>query len=518
METIPTSSYTEKDTDSKQQGRLAVVVIHGIGEQLPMDTLTGFAEAVLPEPENDGESKYWSKPNAFARLYEVRRLTARHGPNRPTTDFFEYYWAHHLQDTTYSHVLPWLRRLLLRFPTTLIPKVHGVWMLPWITGVLALGAIALINLPPENLSSGIQEGIKQWGGLATLGLAVAPFPLVLLGEWLLLGYLGDSARYLHASPANVGVRQKIRAEGVEFLRKLHESGRYTEIIVVGHSLGSVIGYDILTYLWKYYRPVVNGHETSLLKDVEAAASALENSRSLYWKAPKAHEDLVQAFAEAQENLFEKIQFNADEDKDDSRWLVSRFVTLGSPLAHAQYLLAHDGDDLKRRQLNREMPTCPPVYEPGSGFGYRVKDEPGVSHPRKLHQAAPFACTRWINLYFQPDLIGDPLIDTFGPGIENVKLPETGVPFGKRLLFSHVWYWRTRGTRKSGLPYSGSRTTTDHAATSPASGSPTTGPPASSSTDVPHIHALRVALGFESTPEPEPMVSGDVGTMGTSVPV
>ena len=37
----------------------AVVLIHGIGEQKPMDTVRGFVESVLPPSVNDGE-QYWS--------------------------------------------------------------------------------------------------------------------------------------------------------------------------------------------------------------------------------------------------------------------------------------------------------------------------------------------------------------------------------------------------------------------------------------------------------------------------
>ena len=46
---------------------------------------------------------------------------------------------------------------------------------------------------------------------------------------------------------NVAARQTIREAGVDLLTKLHGSGNYDRIIVIGHSLGSVIGYDVLNY-------------------------------------------------------------------------------------------------------------------------------------------------------------------------------------------------------------------------------------------------------------------------------
>ena len=62
--------------------------------------------------------------------------------------------------------------------------------------------------------------------------------------------LGDAARYLHVAPHNIQCRNEIRQAGVELLNELHNPDRnYSRILIVGHSLGSVIGYDILTHSW-----------------------------------------------------------------------------------------------------------------------------------------------------------------------------------------------------------------------------------------------------------------------------
>jgi hypothetical protein len=60
-----------------------------------------------------------------------------------------------------------------------------------------------------------------------------------------LGYVGDAARYLSPAPANVAVRQAIRSAAIDLLEGLHDDPtwrRYHRVILVGHSLGSVIGY------------------------------------------------------------------------------------------------------------------------------------------------------------------------------------------------------------------------------------------------------------------------------------
>ncbi len=58
-------------------------------------------------------------------------------------------------------------------------------------------------------------------------------------------YLGDAARYFRASPGNVLVRREIRKQAVDMLDTLHKWGIYDRIVVVAHSLGTVVAYDML---------------------------------------------------------------------------------------------------------------------------------------------------------------------------------------------------------------------------------------------------------------------------------
>ena len=66
-----------------------------------------------------------------------------------------------------------------------------------------------------------------------------------LNALFLQSYLGDAARYFRNSPGNVTVRREIRKEAVDTLDALHASGKYDRIIVVAHSLGTVVAYDML---------------------------------------------------------------------------------------------------------------------------------------------------------------------------------------------------------------------------------------------------------------------------------
>ena len=59
--------------------RHAVVIIHGIGEQRPMQTLRGFVDAVLPDVD-EGNAKFWSAPDELSELFELRVLKTTHRP------------------------------------------------------------------------------------------------------------------------------------------------------------------------------------------------------------------------------------------------------------------------------------------------------------------------------------------------------------------------------------------------------------------------------------------------------
>ena len=73
-----------------------------------------------------------------------------------------------------------------------------------------------------------------------------------LNASLLETVLGDVGRYFRASPANIAVRWATRRLGVETLERLHADDRYDRIVVVAHSLGSVIAYDVLRAFWARY--------------------------------------------------------------------------------------------------------------------------------------------------------------------------------------------------------------------------------------------------------------------------
>ena len=382
-----------------------------------MDTLRGFVEAVWTT-DKEVQHKHavpgvWSKPDSISDSFELRRLTTSKNRSDSRTDFFELYWAHLMEGTSVHHVLAWARLLLLRWPWTVPPQLLGVWIFLVVVGLVA-GLFFIHSLLPETMR--VVE-IDSWitGLLGAFSVWVAG-PIV-------KSVIGDAARYLNPAPTNVQRRQTIRSHGVKILERLHEQG-YERIIVVGHSLGSVIGYDILTHSWARF-----GRETKKGEDNNKAHPVMDELEESLSKEPFN----LDRYRQGQRAALDELAENG------MKWRVTDFLTLGSPLAHAQILLAADKDDLGEKKEAREFPTSPPVLE-DKRFSY-----PPRNARRRPHHAAVFGFTRWTNLYFPArwivfgDLIGGPVANVFGRGVKDVAV-KTRQYLG---LFSHTLYWNAK---------------------------------------------------------------------------
>lgn len=423
----------------------AVVLIHGIGEQKPMDTVRGFVESVLPPPMNDGE-QYWSKPDPMSESFELRRLQA---VGRNKIHFFEYYWAYQISGTKFRHLTQWLLDLLLRRPCNVPLGLRTIWWLSWVL-LIAL-VIAVASGAVAHFMHDYQDRSPYTilsGGLALLLCVVQGF---------LLYYVGDAARYLSPSPENIALRQRIRADGVALLRRLHESGEYDRIVVVGHSLGSVIGYDILTALWRDYNSVYDFQSkdaaldqllASNLRPQPVVRDALSTIGETLRNLPT--DDSTQPLRQALQHAYRSAQFACWKEQRywGNDWRVTDFITLGSPLAHGMMLLARSNSEFSARQRQRELPTCPPVTD-GKRYTYSPVQCIETAGKRKfnpllLHHAACFAVTRWTNMYFPAygglcgDLVGGPLATVFGLGISDVPVKSAG--WRRFTPAAHTTYW------------------------------------------------------------------------------
>ncbi len=522
----------ERSPQAVKRRKQAVVIVHGMGEQKPLETLRGFVEAVWgarPTPgDHAPEDDVWLVPDMRTGLKELARVTTRKH-NGIATDFYELYWSDLLVGNTLAQIRGWVSGLLLRWPHQVPREIFSLWIALWaiVGAILAIAAYVGLGSPKElwklltetpavqnamaltasiALTAGLLLALWRKLGrelerrgnadrtfpgiwatvtpnaasvsvafsrllvvllppvigyaayrwfpwslfelLRTWAVFVAAFITFILAAWV-VPVFGDVARYVRTSPDAVSTRADIRNRGVDLLRALHgpmkpdskreydfgDASEYERIVVVGHSLGSIIAYDILRLFWGERGP------TRLNPAPSTAFEALKELDAFCREAYEADADLdVRAFRDHQRKVSEGLQ----EDSDG--WRISDFVTLGSPLTHAEFLVSEDRAAFEERKAERLFPTCPPSLElPAKSFLYGEK-----SGPKYAHHAAMFAAMRWTNIYdpgrwlLFGDFISGPCAPNFGPGVLDVH-----VTIRKRGMFSrlvtHTHYWDPQAT-------------------------------------------------------------------------
>lgn len=477
------------------------------------------------------EARQWSAPDNASGLYDLWRVSTE-PMEKHRVDFYEFYWAHLMEGTRVQHVWAWFVGLLKRdereIPAPLRPvrQAAGVigWATIWLTvahvaitaliwaqrfeaqwasyavlilafvlisavlvmrqglrarasafllatGLLSVSAglsLSLIEFKPWADLSALQQTHVVFSFAAAIVIAFSTAAFWWFNRTFLSPVMGDSARFLSPRPENLAARQEIRTRGVDLIRSLHESDRYDRIIVVAHSLGSIIGYAILSHYWGIVSPflAVAGEAETRLAELEEAARALrakdhdKDALETYRRAQRAYSAVLGAI-----DAPPRKDFATDGAPNPGHrlWLITDFITLGSPLTYAPLLLtARDSEFHERMRTYRSFAACPPVmvdYDPMEGEGHDQKGfsfrpsvlygDPRESSTLRPDHSAVFAPTRWTNLYFRAkglaagDVIGGPLRKEVTPeheryfaGVLDIPLDhaETGVSF------AHNHYW------------------------------------------------------------------------------
>ena len=121
-----------------------------------------------------------------------------------------------------------------------------------VIGLLAAlfaATVAVLQLlePQEAASESI------WDNPLVQALLILAFGAVV--GWLVM-HFGDVLRYLDPSPDNHKVREDLVSSGAALVKKLHhdtsrkERFIYDRIVVLGHSMGTSVAYDILVRCWQ----------------------------------------------------------------------------------------------------------------------------------------------------------------------------------------------------------------------------------------------------------------------------
>lgn len=444
------TKIAEDDTDLPAERRLsqAVVIVHGMGEQRPMDTIRSFVQAVwnsdlgltegkpgrrTRDPESGRDiNKSWITPDTRTGSHEQRRITTTYDVKGRRTDFFELYWADITQGTTRERLYAWVSSLLLRRRSDIPPDARKLY---WLT----LAATIFVLLCALALAFSTWQGQVPWP-MAIVIVAVASAVFWAIDKFG-VPYFGDVAAYVRAEAATVEKRAEVRERGLALLRTLSEDDSYDRIVLVSHSLGSIIAYDLLQILWAECRP--RSLEWSADRAVLDAFRAVERFAVLPNDGPKVlSAEERGAFREAQWRLFEQLRSKGRA----KAWKISDFVTLGSPLTHAEFLVTHNLAGWRKGVAERLFSICPPISDkPGNrAILYQQGRNPQTDAIQKAaHHGATFAATRWTNIYdrgngwLTGDPISGPMLENFGPGVESIEVMLRG-RLGR--IFTHTAYW------------------------------------------------------------------------------
>lgn len=398
----PVQTTSRAGQPAPQPTRVAVVVVHGMGEQRPMETLRGLATsyASAASPADGPRRRSWSVPDRYDCTFELHGFVVEGGDGHPQVDLYEGYWAAGMQGTKLAHVGRWARQVLVRLPSGISHRVQWLWWTLLASALTTLAAVVWIALTVDEDAWWLQVA------KAAVGLVL---PVV---TGALCRSLGDVARYLDSHPDNVGVRFTTRNAIVGLLDKLHESGRYERIVVIGHSLGGLVAYDAVRLLWASRTRDWNA---AGVDDAAVALRAAELSTGAGTFA---------AFDEARGELFRTVNAGAA-----SPWLVSDLVTVGSPVAYPTLFLATPKHPLTQLVTEREVPTSPP--QPADPVEQAHAEPPTFRYPSKrgedfwlFHHAALFCLTRWTNVYAGADFVGGPVQD-LGGAVQNICLSPRG---------------------------------------------------------------------------------------------
>jgi hypothetical protein len=339
-------------------------------------------------------------------------------------------------------ILAWLVRAFSRLDEEAADdrdKRFGLMALSKLFGfALVIALIALFSQYTDLLASVTRQMLIS-------GVAVV---FILLINSFVVPYFGDVARYVMATPDTVSKRAIVRDRGLKLLRALHgvdENGKrdtdeqpYGRVTLVGHSLGSIIAYDLLMQFWAEAGPTKGSLEGNLLKSFQEMDAFLASddsslSMGLYHK----HQDAIS-----------KELRDANEP-----WLITDFITLGSPLTHAEFLITENKNRFKQLIEQRLLSLSPPYpYEGGrEALLYKREDGPPIEYG--AHHATVFAATRWTNIFdrahplffLMGDLISGPCRDNFGAGVDDrsvrIRRKRWFWPFVR--IFTHTDYWNLK---------------------------------------------------------------------------
>lgn len=465
--------------DAEPTARVAIVVVHGMGEQRPLDMLNGFVCTALKPTLEGNWDYYYSRPAEVTNSYEARRYIARPRPDleQAEAEVFEYHWSYLMTGNRLGDLFATTTRLLIRRPKHVPSELRGIWRVAW--WVLGLALLGLILISTG--AAFVPTCVRAAAALPILA-AVVTIAIRAVGNTITNLFV-DVVRYLDTSPRSYAARRAIRGGLVDLLQALHDQNRYTRIVVVAHSLGAYIAYDAMSSLWANLHELhagppgpkpSGGNQIPLdgLTDLQDAADdVLQCARTNPCQSSDLRTDDPVHNARLDEwdqalARFQDCQYALGKGlrMQGNPWRITDFVTVGTPMYMADLLCTHrpllsgwrqpsaartEFDDMMRRgQLVRCPPRSEtqPVEDPTEPELMKYRWRYGTR--QVLGSQSLFAVVRWTNLWFpvetgsvRGDFFGGPLQPLFGPGIRDIRVqgntPERNARWGR----AHTRYFK-----------------------------------------------------------------------------
>ncbi|MBS1514811.1 MAG: hypothetical protein JSS63_07255 [Bacteroidetes bacterium] len=254
---------------SGQRRKTAIIAVHGMGRQTKFETLSLFAENLGKSYSLQNNSNILPQYNIKLKKFSDKYYLAMAETILKNTDneeievnVFESYWAPLTQGkvkfrdvisffitSTLSSVIRWgqikkfKRRIFDKLITMKANK--GVFIYLIITFFILLG-IACAVYSVALIAQDIYPIKNPYKSLALLPLAA----IIYLVRWFFVEFFGDVSAYIspYKSFKFNEIRDAIQKASYEVFESVYSDKSYDRIIIAGHSLGSVISYDVLNSL------------------------------------------------------------------------------------------------------------------------------------------------------------------------------------------------------------------------------------------------------------------------------
>jgi hypothetical protein len=275
-----------REARDRSDGPTAVLVCHGMGQQVKFETISMVAGAILDEARSQGgETKDLTVH--LSRVDDQFMARAEVAWKDPAGDahevhVYEAYWAPLTEGlVSYRDTLKFLFEAAwagLRASQPFGRKMFARWMfgkpqelkVGSSTFVSMLGVLLLLLIQVAAIAF-VSARVAQWiaaflmagaipnfGGIGGIVLWIAAIAEVLLARYFLVQYVGDVAAYIspYKSSKFDELRRRIQKVGLDIGKVIYgvdpdpSKGHpdYARILMVGHSLGSVVAYDTLNAL------------------------------------------------------------------------------------------------------------------------------------------------------------------------------------------------------------------------------------------------------------------------------